>query len=193
MELTDKQWELFDFVKQQHRNQERKYSGEPYFVHLLRTAEILSNYSLNGGELEIALCHDILELTTCSKQEFAQTLIGLGYDLFTRSKILKGVYDLTNKYTEAKYPQLSLQERNRLEAERLVDIEPFSQTVKYAEIIDNLDSIMEHDTEFAEYYVNKISLFINEMNEGNKELYTQCMAGFKNVKTSLSKPSKILK
>ena len=42
MELQERQWELFDFVKEQHQDHKRKYTGEPYYTHLLRVAEIVS-------------------------------------------------------------------------------------------------------------------------------------------------------
>jgi (p)ppGpp synthase/HD superfamily hydrolase len=153
MDLTEQQWNLFDFVKEQHQDQLRKYTGEPYFVHLLRVAEILSQYSIENMELEIALCHDLLERTSCSKQELVNKFKELGYDLFSRSGIAKGVYDLTNLYSEQNYPNQSRTERKRLEADRLLDIEPFSQTVMYAELIDNIPAITKFDPDFAWIYL----------------------------------------
>lgn len=174
MELTNIQWELFDFVKFHHGSQRRKYTDEPYFTHLLSVAELLSQFSNDEMEVEIGLCHDLLERTACTKQEFALKLIDMGYDLFPRNKILKGVYDMTNLYSEAAYPMFNRKERKDLEAERMVDIESFSQTVKYAEIIINSRSIIQYDPEFAKIYVEEIQSYIKEMNEGNRNLYQLC-------------------
>lgn len=174
MELEEKQWQLFDFIKKQHEDQARKYTGEPYYTHLLRVAEIVSKYSKSDMEVEIALCHDLLERTHCTKQELALKLIDIGYELFSRSKVLKGVYDLTNHYTSEAYPTYERKQRKQLEAERMCDIQFFSQTVKYAEIIDNLQSIIEHDPEFAQTYVQEILTYIDVINEGDEKLYSKC-------------------
>ena len=174
MNLTDQQWELFDFVKQQHQEQFRKYTGEPYFVHILRVVEILSPYSQVDMELETGLCHDLLERTSCSKLLLVNKFKELKYDLYSRSKIAKGVYDLTNVYNEQKYPRYTRAERKQLEAERLIDIEPFSQTVKYAELIDNIPSISKFDPDFAWTYLDEIASYIGDLNEGNMDLYQEC-------------------
>jgi len=174
MELTDQQWELFDFVKTQHDSQKRKYTGEPYFVHLLRVVEILSPHPLDEMEVEIGLCHDLLERTSCSKILLVNKLKEYGYDLFPRNKIAKGVYDLTNIYVEERYPHYTRAERKQLEAERLLDIEPFSQTVMYAELIDNIPSITKFDPDFARTYLEEIGVYITTLNEGNTDLYNMC-------------------
>jgi len=174
MELTDQQWELFDFVKQHHYNQQRKYTGEPYFAHLLRVVQILSRYPLTNFELEIGLCHDLVERTLCTKQELILKLKEIGYDLFPRNKIAKGVSDMTDIYTEQFYPQLSRAERKEKEAERLLESEFFSQNVKYAELIDNIPSITKHDPDFVWVYLNEVANYIGDLNEGDIELYAEC-------------------
>ncbi|WP_221391232.1 HD domain-containing protein [Dyadobacter sp. NIV53] len=174
MVLEEKQWELFDFVKERHENQKRKYTGEPYYTHLLRVAEIVSQHSNDEMEIEIALCHDLLENTQCTKQELALKLIDIGYSLFPRSKVLKGVYDLTDHYTSGAYSMYDRKKRKELEAERMCDMQPFSQTVKYAEIIDNAKSIIEHDPEFAPVYLQEVLAYIDDIDEGDPQLYSKC-------------------
>lgn len=174
MELQERQWELFDFVKDQHQDQKRKYTGEPYYSHLLRVAEIVSKYSNNDMEVEIALCHDLLEKTKCTKQELALKLIDIGYDLFPRSKVLKGVYDMTNHYTSEAYTMYDRKKRKELEAERMCESQSFSQTVMYAEIIDNTQSLVEHDPEFASVYLHEVLTYIDDIDEGQPQLYNKC-------------------
>ena len=174
MELQERQWELFDFVKEQHQDHKRKYTGEPYYTHLLRVAEIVSQYSNADMEIEIALCHDLLENTNCTKQELALKLIDIGYELFPRSKVLKGVYDLTNHYTSTAYSMYDRKKRKELEAERMCETQSFSQTVMYAEIIDNAQSIVKHDPEFAPVYLQEVLTYIDDIDEGNQKLYSEC-------------------
>lgn len=188
MKLTDQQSELFDFVKEQHQGQQRKYTGEPYSVHLQRVVEILSPYSLVNMELEIGLCHDLLERTSCSKQLLVNKFKEFGYELFSRSKVVKGVYDLTDLYNEEQYPQYTRAECKSLEAERLIDIETFSQTVKYAELIDNMTSITKFDPDFALIYLRETASYIEELNEGNSDLYTECCNVLKSSMNTLQMP-----
>ncbi len=66
LELTERQWALFDYVKEMHGGQKRKYTGAPYYTHLLSVADRVEQYVQNGYETEIALCHDLIEDTECS-------------------------------------------------------------------------------------------------------------------------------
>jgi len=174
MELSDRQWELFDFVKVQHGDQKRKYSGQPYWTHLLSVANIVSEYSTVNFEVEIALCHDLFEDTSCTSAQLEEHLLDLGYDKTSQEMIVKGVVDLTDKYTKEAFPKFNRKIRKGFEAQRLWKIEPYSQTVKYADIIDNTISIVENDKGFARVYLREIDSFIWKINNGNKELYTKC-------------------
>lgn len=178
MELSDKQWELFDFVKEQHGEQKRKYTGEPYWTHLLSVANIVSDYSTIHFEIEIALCHDLFEDTLCTPDKLNEHLIHLNYDKTGRDTILRGVNDLTDKFTKEAYPKFNRKLRKGFEAQRLWKIKPYCQTVKYADIIDNTSSIVENDAGFARIYLREIDSFIWKINAGNKDLYALCCKQF---------------
>jgi hypothetical protein len=178
MELSDTQWELFDFVKEQHGEQKRKYTGEPYWTHLLSVAAIVSEYSIQNCEVEIALCHDLFEDTPCTPELLEQYLFDLGYDQSSREMILRGVGDLTDKFTKEAYPKFNRKIRKGFEAQRLWKIQPYSQTVKYADIIDNTGSIAANDAGFARVYLRETDAFLWKINAGNKALYTRCCKVF---------------
>lgn len=63
----------FDFAEKAHRKQLRK-SGEPYFNHVLATAEILSQWHMDTATIVAGLLHDTVEDTEISldtiRQEF---------------------------------------------------------------------------------------------------------------------------
>jgi len=175
MNLTSRQKQLFEFVKQQHGSQVRKYTGEPYTNHLLNVAEIVSGYTDNKGlEIEIALCHDLFEDTECEPLFIATALVQAGYDDKEGIAIVNGIEDLTDFYTTDFYPDTNRSERKAKEAIRLGGISEISKTVKYADIIDNSESIMQHDTNFAKVYMTEIKNSLDEMgkqNKGNPQLY----------------------
>jgi (p)ppGpp synthase/HD superfamily hydrolase len=186
MELTERQWQLFDFVKEMHGKQKRKYSGEPYYTHLLSVASKVSLYSTMGCEIEIALCHDLIEDTPCSLAVLSSLLISVGYNLQQDAEILSAVDDLTDKYTTEKYPLLNRAQRKELEATRLVSSKPVAQTVKYADIIDNISSIVTHDQAFAKVYLAEINKYIWQINKGNPELYKECCTVFQQARQDLA-------
>lgn len=56
------------FSKNKHGSQKR-FSGEPYFTHLISTALILSDYNVDAKTISAALLHDVLEDTDVTKEE----------------------------------------------------------------------------------------------------------------------------
>jgi (p)ppGpp synthase/HD superfamily hydrolase len=172
MELNDKQTMLFEFVKTKHKDQKRKYTGEPYFNHLYSVAEIVSVHEM--GCIEIALCHDLFEDTDCTFNELYKKLTDIGYDRKESYDICSCVNELTDVFTSEEYPYLNRGKRKENEANRLGKISRISQTVKYADLIDNTSSITEHDKDFAKVYLKEKEAIIKVMNQGNQILYTMC-------------------
>lgn len=185
MELSDRQWKLFDFVKEMHGSQTRKYTGAPYYTHLLSVADRIDQYVKNGYETEIALCHDLIEDTECSLAELSSKLLSCGYNIEEDEVILAGVDDLTDKYTHDKYPSLNRAQRKELEGTRIVASRPIAQTVKYADIIDNMLSLAEHDPGFARIYVREVDGYLRKIDRGNQQLYQDCCALLNEVKDKL--------
>lgn len=174
LELTERQWALFDFVKEMHGGQKRKYTGAPYYTHLLSVADRVDPCKSSGYETEIALCHDLIEDTECSLADLSSKLLQLGYRVDEDEVILAGVDDLTDRYTHEKYPSLNRAQRKALEGSRIIESRPIAQTVKYADIIDNMLSLAEHDPNFARVYAREVNAYLPKINLGNPELYLVC-------------------
>ena len=172
--LSDRQSALLDFVTKKHGDQERKYSGEPYWFHLLSVANIVTDYLPDSLAVEIALCHDLFEDTDCSSAELKEVLESIGYDWAQVSEIHERVVDLTDVYTKENCPDSNRRERKALESDRLGKIHPISQTVKYADLIDNMNSIAEHDKNFAIIYLKEKRAILNVMRAGHPQLLTEC-------------------
>lgn len=173
LELSPIQEQLFDFVKIKHGSQVRKYTGEPYTNHCLSVAEIVSEY----GDycVEVALCHDLFEDTTCNFSELYKRMITIGYGTRFSYSVCTYVTELTDKYIKEDYPYLNRKRRKELEAERLGGISFKAQTVKYADLIDNTGSIVEHDAGFAKVYLAEKRRILELMNKGDKSLYKICL------------------
>ena len=70
----------YDIAKEAHANQKRA-SGEPYFIHPCAVAEILIDLGLDTATVAGALLHDVIEDTPCTaediKKEFGDEVLSL--------------------------------------------------------------------------------------------------------------------
>lgn len=172
MILNELQEKLFEFVKEKHKEQVRKYTNEPYFNHLFNVAEIVSKHEIDC--IEIALCHDLFEDTNCDFNELYKKLVKIGYDIKVAYKICSCVTELTDKFIKEDYPNLNRKERKENECKRLSTISYKSKSVKYADLIDNTSSIFKHDKEFAKVYLKEKEDILKVMNNGNQALFQLC-------------------
>lgn len=185
IEFNEKQQRLLEFVKAQHGSQIRKYTGEPYYNHLISVARIVNQFSNKNYEIEIALCHDLFEDTSCTKIDLLIQLVDLGYGIQDSHYIVERVADLTDVYISENYPQYNRRTRKEMEAQRLATIHEVSQTVKYADLIDNTSSIVSHDKGFSIVYLREKEEILALMNKGNQELYSLCLEAIKEAKKTL--------
>lgn len=82
----------YEYSKKAHEGQKR-YSGEPYFVHSSATAKILAEYGMDATTIAAGLLHDAVEDMRVSREEMEK---GFGKELLF---IVDGVTKLgTHKY-----------------------------------------------------------------------------------------------
>lgn len=157
------------FAAKAHGEQIRKYTGEPYIVHPIRVMETCSRFNSDISVLAAALLHDVLEDTDTSKDKIREFLNGV-LETAEVSKTLKLVIELTDIYEKSAFPQWNRDKRRALEAERLAKVSPDAQTVKYADILDNCQEIVNHDPHFAPKFLTEVRHILTLMLRGDKEL-----------------------
>lgn len=184
--FSEQQKKLIEFVKDQHNNfsktdkkSVRKYSidnetgyGTPYWSHVISVAERVSVYEPEG--IEIALGHDLFEDTWCNYDKLHKALIEFKYSSQKANIICMGVKALTDVYESVDYPELNRASRKDLEAKRLGQIEPLYQSVKYCDLYDNSENIIECDEGFARKYLIEKLVMLNEMRRGDINLFVDC-------------------
>lgn len=175
MELNDSQRKLFELVKKWHGDQKRKYTGDPYYTHPYAVAETVSKYLRDFGAIEVALLHDVLEDTIYDEAYMYGGLLSCDYSPVEATLIINHVNELTDEYTKSNYPELNREQRKNLESERLAHCDYLSQSVKYADLIDNTISIVERDRGFAKTYLKEKRQMLERMVSGNIILYKVCM------------------
>jgi hypothetical protein len=80
------------------------------------------------------------------------------------------VDELTDEFTKEAYPHLNRRWRKKKEAERMSKINWGTQTIKLADILDNLPGIVEHDLKFAKTYVREVEVLLENLQDGDASL-----------------------
>lgn len=151
------------FAREVHKDQVRKYTGNPYSDHLAEVAGIVAAVIENGviseggrqDMIAVAWLHDCVEDQGVSGQ---QILDEFG------TTVLLGVMALSD-----------LEEGNRAERKaasrvRLAAAPGWVQTIKCADLISNTSSIVMHDLKFAVTYLEEKRLLLDVMTKADPRL-----------------------
>lgn len=129
------------FAMLKHEGQARKYTGEPYWMHLATVAGLVSH--LGPRTVRIAWLHDVLEDTAATVTEITGNF---GIEISAQ------VLCLTKPGKEAGNRARRLEQYNA----RLSEADDNTQSVKVADIISNCTTLRQHDPKFAgTYFVEK--------------------------------------
>lgn len=171
--------EIQQFADMSHGNQMRKYSSERYIVHPIRVMKLCRQYDNRLPILAAALLHDVLEDTPINEHEllsFLETLLPREKSI----EILSLVKELTDVYIKKAYPHWNRQKRKQMELKRIEQTSSDSQTIKYADIIDNCEEIAANDPDFAPRFLKECLANLSVANKGNSMLYKVALDKVKN-------------
>jgi (p)ppGpp synthase/HD superfamily hydrolase len=175
MTLTNKLKKFLDFVIMCHEGQERKYNEGAYWTHPYAVAQRVAKFGLGEVAIAIALGHDLIE--DCEgviKSTVRLYALKSGFNSDEAGQIADGVEELTDVFTKEAYPELNRKARKKLEAERLGTISYLSQSVKYADLLENTPSITNNDIKFAKVYVPEKIEILQHMDKGHPVLFEEC-------------------
>jgi (p)ppGpp synthase/HD superfamily hydrolase len=175
--------QIKEFADNAHGNQTRKYSPERYIVHPVRVMEICRKYTSSVAVLAAALLHDVLEDTNVTADEIHHFLSSVLSEQ-DASQTLQLVIELTDVYTKSKYPRWNRRKRKSKEAKRIEQTSADSQTVKYADIMDNCKEIAIEDPDFAGVFLWECKMLLEKIPKGNPELREEAI---QTVEASLNK------
>lgn len=145
--------------------QKRKYTGEPYIHHPTRVAALVEGCSWRSiPMLAASLLHDVVEDTgvplSAIEHHFGDVVAGF-------------VFELTDYFTPENFPDMNREERKRREAERYVEASFGAKTIKLADMIDNTESIGEHDPEFLKTYGPEKRRLLESLKDGDEGLWAK--------------------
>jgi hypothetical protein len=145
-------------------NHRRKYSLEPYDVHLKDVAGIVATVSDDPEMIAAAWLHDVVEDTPASfldiEREFGHGLAELVGELTDVSRPSDG-----NRAT-----------RKAIDRTRLAGVSSRAKTIKLADLIDNCRDICGHDPEFAKVYLTEMASLLEVLADGDQFLYRRATA-----------------
>jgi len=137
----------------------RKYTGQPYEVHLKAVHQLVSTVSDDPETLAAAWLHDIVEDTTVTigdvRREFGEQIARLVGELTDVSRPGDG-----NRAA-----------RKAIDRQHLAAASPAAKTVKLADLIDNGRDICKHNAEFAKVYLQEMAALLTVLGEGDARLY----------------------
>ena len=148
--------------------QKRKYTGEPYWVHTDAVAALVAAHGGTEDMVIAAHLHDVLEDVWPINKGYpysAQEIMTLFCDA-----VMDMVIGLTDVYTHERYPKMKRNERKQKERERIAIEPPFTKTIKLADLINNTESIVAHDPDFAKVYLREKLALLPVLSDGNSEL-----------------------
>lgn len=163
------------FADRAHGSQVRKYTGERYIVHPIRVMETVREYNADVRVLAAALLHDVLEDTPVKDHQIEAALLEV-MDAEDAHWIVQRVIELTDIFIKEDFPRMNRSARKQQEVLRLSSTSGEAQTVKYADIIDNVTDIMKQDKDFARVFVHEAKAMLIAMTAGHPQLRARAVS-----------------
>jgi len=158
MELEAKA-KLFATNRHAEIDQRRKYTNEPYIVHPEAVVNLVKTVVHSEEMIAAAWLHDTVEDTRTTIEEID-------------SEFGKIVSILVNSLTDISKPEDGNRAaRKAMDREHIAQISPNAKTIKLADLIDNSNSILMYDPQFAKVYMKEKALLLEVLQEGDLQLF----------------------
>jgi (p)ppGpp synthase/HD superfamily hydrolase len=150
------------FAKHAHRNQRRKYTHEPYFVHLHEVAQICARHGGSKRSIAAAYLHDVIEDQPITHEQLV-------------SEFGREVADIVRELTDAPASAGTRKDRKATDVARLAAAGAEPQTIKCADLISNTSSIVKYDPAFARIYLTEKRAMLDVLTRADKTLHALAM------------------
>ena len=155
--ITDLTKRALAYATEKHKGQFRKFKGEPYIMHPKAVADMVGCVIPDEKVIAAAFLHDVLEDTDATRMEL--------YELFGLE-----VTEMVDMLTNHKNPNLNRKQRKELQRKRLGGASFEVKSIKLADRIHNLPSIITHDPGFAKLYVAESIQLLTYIGDGHADL-----------------------
>lgn len=142
-------------------NHTRKYTGQPYQVHLKSVVQILKQVDPDPAMIAAAWLHDTVEDTEATHHQI-------------EAEFGKDVAELVYQLTDISRPgDGNRAHRKAMDRAHLAEAGKRAKTIKLADLIDNTRDICRHDEKFARVYVQEVAALLEVLKGGDERLYAQ--------------------
>jgi hypothetical protein len=142
-------------------NQLRKYTRQPYDVHLKAVADLVASTGGDEAMIAAAWLHDTVEDTPATFEEIEREF---GAD----------VMSLVKEMTDVSRPgDGSRAVRKAIDRQHVAEASPRAKTIKLADIVDNCEDICGHDEKFGRVYLGEAKALLAVLSEGEPKLYAR--------------------
>lgn len=158
--MSDLVYRAMRFAKEIHQriDHRRKYSNQPYSVHLEQVAKIVATVADDQEMVASAWLHDVVEDTPATlddiEHEFGASVAQLVRELTDISKPADGNREV----------------RKAIDREHLSKASGRAQTIKLADLIDNCKDITKNDTRFSRVYLNEMKALLAVLTKADERL-----------------------
>lgn len=136
----------------------RRYSNQPYEVHLKAVAALVAEYTGDPEMIAAAWLHDTVEDTPVTLEELGR-------------EFGPGVAELVDQLTDvSRAGDGNRRVRKAIDREHLAGASARAQTVKLADLIDNAVDICRNDTKFARVYLEEMAELLGVLRRGDPRL-----------------------
>ncbi|MBF6638492.1 bifunctional (p)ppGpp synthetase/guanosine-3',5'-bis(diphosphate) 3'-pyrophosphohydrolase [Rouxiella silvae] len=142
-------------------NQRRKYTNDPYIVHPEAVANIVASVPHTQVMLAAAWLHDTVEDTQSTLDDITRHF---------GNEVAELVAMLTNVSGNVQGNRI---QRKNLDRQHTAKACASAKTIKLADLIDNLRSLVTHDPDFAKTYLVEKRLLLAVLKEGDATLWQQ--------------------
>jgi hypothetical protein len=153
----------------------RKYSNQPYAVHLERVAKTVASVTDSEEMIAAAWLHDVVEDTPATlddiERNFGSSIASLVRELTDVSKPSDG-----NRAV-----------RKSIDREYLAQASDRAQTVKLADLIDNCTDITKHDAAFARVFLDEMGALLDVLTKGDEGLMRRAHKTMEKCNTRIRK------
>ena len=172
---------LYATQAHQRIGQLRKYSKQPYHVHLEAVAKRVAEVTDDQEMIAAAWLHDTVEDTPATlediEEHFGQSVAELVEEMTDVSKPSDG-----NRAT-----------RKAIDLEHTAQASLRAKTVKLADLIDNCKDITKHDARFAKVYLVEMGALLDVLGEGDEQLFQDAVRVYALSMEQLGFPSAVQK
>ena len=139
----------------------RKYSAEPYTVHLEAVATLVDEVSGTPEMVAAAWLHDAVEDTVA-------TIESIEYEFGSEVAVL--VAQLTDVSTPDDGNRAT---RKSIDRAHIALASPAAKTIKLADLIDNAGSIVTEDQRFAKTFMREMQELLDVLRDGDARLFKE--------------------